>query len=131
MKGYLNYYKFVHNYSRLASYVEYVLKESCAKLLAAKFTLGTMAKVYRKFGSGLQGPKGTNIFKPSYKTTLKFLTSSSPVIGSLFQAKSTKTLDNLKCSMCESTHRVELHHIRAMKNLNPKISYNDRQNGKS
>lgn len=127
MRGYLNYYKFVHNHSRLASYVEYILKQSCAKLLAAKFTLGTMAKVYRKFGPGLQGPNGTTIFKPSYTSTLKFLTYASPVIGSMYQEKSTKTLDNLKCSICDSTHRVVMHHIRAMKTLNPKLSYLDRQ----
>lgn len=127
MRGYLNYYNFSYNYGRLASYIEYILKQSCAKLLAAKFSLGTMAKVYKKFGPSLEGPNGTRILKPSYKLTLRFLTSASPVIGSLFQEKSTKTLDNLKCSMCESTHRVEMHHVRAMKNLNPKLSYIDRQ----
>lgn len=127
MRGYLNYYNFVHNYGRLASYTEYILKQSCAKLLAAKFSLGTMAKVYKKFGNSLTGPKGKSLFKPSYKITLRFLTSASPVIGGLYQEKSTATLDNLKCSICESTHRVEMHHIRAMKDLNPKISYIDRQ----
>jgi len=86
-----------------------------------------MAKVYNKYGGRLKGPKGTEFFKPSYKLSLKFLTSSSPVVGALFQVKTTKTLDNLKCSICESTYRVELHHIRAMKDLNPKISYIDRQ----
>lgn len=127
MRGYLNYYNFAHNYGRLASYTEYILKQSCAKLLAAKFSLGTMAKVYKKFGNALTGPKGKSLFKPSYKMTLKFLTSASPIIGGLYQEKSTATLDNLKCSVCESTYRVEMHHIRAMKDLNPKISYLDRQ----
>lgn len=126
MRGFLNYYSFVHNYPRLVSYLEFILKQSCAKLLATKFHLGTMAKAYKKFGSGLTGPKGKSIYKPSYKTTLKFLVNPSPVIGSLFQEKSTATFDNLKCSICESTHRVEMHHIRAMKNLNPKLSYMDR-----
>lgn len=127
MRGFLNYYSFVHNYGRLVSYVEFILKQSCAKLLATKFHLGTMAKAYKKFGPGLTGPKGKSIFKPSYKMTLKFLVSQSPVIGALFQDKSVATLDNLKCSICESTHRVEMHHIRAMKDLNPKLSYLDRQ----
>ena len=127
MRGFLNYYSFVHNFPRLVSYIEYILKQSCAKLLATKFHLGTMAKVYKKFGPNLTGPKGKSIYKPSYKTTLKFLASSSPTIGALFQEKSIATLDNLKCSICESTHRVEMHHIRAMKDLNPKLSYMDRQ----
>ena len=126
MRGFLNYYSFVHNFPRLASYIEFALKQSCAKLLATKFSLGTMAKVYKKFGPNLTGPKGNSIFKPSYKTTLKFLTSASPIVGALFQEKSTATLDKLNCSVCGSTHRVEMHHIRAMKDLNPKISYMDR-----
>jgi hypothetical protein len=126
MRGFLNYYSFVHNYPRLVSYLEFILKQSCAKLLATKFSLGTMAKVYKKFGPTLAGPKGTAILKPSYKTSLKFLVKGSPTIGALFQEKSTATLDNIECSICGSTHRVEMHHIRAMKNLNPKLSYMDR-----
>jgi nicotine oxidoreductase len=126
MRGYLNYYSFVHNYGRLASFVEFILKQSCSKLLATKFTLKTMAQVYKKFGGKMTGPKGINLFKPSYKITLKFLTSASPVIGAMFQEKSTATLDNLQCKICGSDYRVELHHIRAMKDLNPKISYMDR-----
>lgn len=78
LRGLLNYYNFTHNYGRLVSYTEYILKQSCAKLLAAKFSLGTMAKVYKKFGSSLTGPKGKSFYKPSYKMSLKFLTSVSP-----------------------------------------------------
>lgn len=127
MRGLLNYYSFVHNYGRLASYIEYILKQSCAKLLATKFSLGTMAQVYKKFGGRLTGPKGKTLFKPSYRITLKFLSSASPIVGAMYQGKSTATLDNLKCSVCDSDYRVELHHIRAMKDLNPKLSYLDRQ----
>jgi hypothetical protein len=127
MRGFLNYYSFTHNFGRVASYVEYILKQSCAKLLATKFSLGTMAQVYKRFGGSLKGPKGKTLFKPSYRITLKFLTSTSPVVGAMYQEKSTTTLDNLKCSVCDSDYRVEMHHIRAMKDLNPKLSYMDRQ----
>lgn len=51
MRGILNYYKFVHNYGNLVSRVQYELKQSCAKLLAAKYSLGTMSKVFSKFGN--------------------------------------------------------------------------------
>lgn len=127
LRGYLNYYNFVHNYGRLASYIEYVLKQSCAKLLATKFKLGTMASTYKKFGPTLTGPKGISLYKPEYKITMKFLVKVSPVIGSLYLEKTNVTLNNLKCSVCNSEYRVELHHVRAMKDLNPKISYMDRQ----
>ena len=113
LRGFLNYYSFVHNYARLVSYVEYILKQSCAKLLATKFSLGTMAQVYKKYGNNLAGPKGKSFYKPSYKMSLKFLTKSTPLIGALYQEKSTATLDNLKCSVCQSDYRVELHHVLA------------------
>lgn len=127
LRGYLNFYNFTHNYGRLASYLEFILKQSCAKLLATKFSLGTMAQAYKKFGTKLTGPKGKSLLKPSYKISLKYLTKVSPIVGSLYQEKSTATLDNLKCSVCESTYRVELHHVLAMKDLNPKVSFIDRQ----
>nr|YP_010836057.1 hypothetical protein QLP54_mgp09 [Phyllosticta yuccae]WGC90072.1 hypothetical protein [Phyllosticta yuccae] len=74
LRGFLNYYNFVHNYGRLVSYVEFILKQSCAKLLATKFNLNRMAPVYKKFGSSLTGPKGKSFFKPSYKMSNKLLT---------------------------------------------------------
>ena len=41
----------------------------------------------------------------------------------MFQAKSTATLDNLQCKVCGSDYRVELNHVRALKDLKPKLSY--------
>lgn len=32
------------------------------------------------------------------------------------------SLQNLKCAVCESEYRVEMHHIRMMKDLNPKLN---------
>jgi len=53
IRKYLNYYYFVNNYSYLVSTLIHILKGSCAKLLAAKFSLKTQAKVYKKFGNNL------------------------------------------------------------------------------
>ena len=136
-RGYLNYYKFAHNYPRVASRVGYILKESCAKLLATKYSLGTMAKVYNKFGPSMtvthtdsQNPKKSKSYSflmPSYKITLKFLTNSSPIIKALYGSVSKSTLDELECSNCGSDYRVEMHHIRHMKDLNPKLNHIDKQ----
>lgn len=41
---------YLHNYSRLVSCLNYYLKQSCAKLLARKYSLSSRAKVYKKFG---------------------------------------------------------------------------------
>lgn len=131
-RGYLNYYKFAHNYPRVASLIGYHLKQSCAKLLAAKYSLKTMSKVYNKFGPNLSvshkemkdktsKEKVYSFLVPSYKISLKFLTDDTPVIKALYGSVSIATLDNLECAKCESTYRVEMHHIRHMKDLNPKL----------
>lgn len=85
-----------------------------------------MAKVYKKFGNRLASPKGFLFYKPSYKTTGKFLTKVNPIVAALYQETTNSTFDNLVCSVCGSNHRVEFHHIRAMKELKPKISYMDK-----
>lgn len=136
LRGYLNYYKFAHNYGRVASVTVYILKQSCAKLLAAKYSLDTMARVYAKFGPQLstvhvdkndpKKKKTYSFLKPSYKITLKFLMNSSPVIKALYGSVSLSTLDDLVCSVCESEYRVEMHHIRHMKDLNPKLNSLDK-----
>jgi hypothetical protein len=32
------------------------------------------------------------------------------------------SLNKLPCVLCNSTHKVEMHHVRLMKDLNPKLS---------
>jgi group II intron reverse transcriptase/maturase len=135
-RGYLNYYKFAHNYPRVASRIGYILKQSCAKLLATKLSLGTMARVYKKFGPNLaishtdaKDPKKVKEYSfliPSYKITLSFLTNSNPIIKALYGSVSITTLDNLECTNCGSDYRVEMHHVRHMKDLNPKLSSLDK-----
>ena len=133
LRGFLNYYKFSHNYGTLASSLVHILKSSCAKLLAAKYTLKTQVKVYEKFGPLLttknKANKEVHFLKPSYKITLKYLTKATPIIKALYGSKSLATLDNLACSICGSEWlrpRVEMHHVRALKDLNPKLSVIDR-----
>jgi hypothetical protein len=67
LKGYLNYYSFTHNYSRVASSLEFILKTSCAKLLAAKFKLRSVSNVIKQYGSDLKGDDKVGFIKPSYK----------------------------------------------------------------
>jgi len=121
-RGYANYYSFTHNYNKLISTLTHVLKGSCAKLLAVKFNLKTQAQVYKKFGPLLKSPTGAEFIKPKYGITLKFNIGIGDNIHTLYMKdKSLATLNNLNCSKCGSNYRVEMHHIRAMKNLNPKI----------
>ena len=140
VRGYLNYYSFVHNYNSLVQVMQTIVKSSCAKLLAAKFSLNTRAKVYSKFGSLMEfaDNKGNKhcFIPPKYGVTRKFKTSRIPKVDvtvtqtnidnlpmiPLYTQKSVSTFESLICRNCNSDYRVEMHHIRALKDLNPKIS---------
>lgn len=132
VRGYLNYYSFVHNYGTLVSRILMITKGSCAKLLAAKFSLKTTAQVYKKFGKNLgartpkEKEKALPFIQPSYKLTLKFKTKDNPVINTNMITISQASLQGLVCQACGSDYRVEMHHVRKMKDLNPKANYIDK-----
>lgn len=54
-RGIIQYYRFACNFNELSSKVHYILKESCAKLLAAKFSVNSQAKIFARFGKDLRG----------------------------------------------------------------------------
>jgi group II intron reverse transcriptase/maturase len=139
MRGFLNYYSFAHNYSRLVSLLNHILKQSAAKLLAAKFKLGTRAKVFAKFGPNLTSLNKVSFMrrKPSYKGNyLDFMVSKvNPhkienlqglYVTGQSKSGSIASLYNQICQSCGSSHRVEMHHVRKMSDLNPKINTIDR-----
>lgn len=86
----------------------------------------TTAMVYKKFGDHLTSPEGKSFLQPSYKATRKFMVNANPNVVALFQEKTNAAFENLKCSVCESDYRVEFHRVRAMKDLNPKLSHIDK-----
>lgn len=125
LRGYLNYYSFVYNYAKMSGWIYMNLKSSCAKLLSAKFTLKSQNAVYKLYGKDLKGRDKIGFAKISYKIKpWDFKTSNTKdYIKTLFTDRiSIATFDNLICSLCGSSHRVEMHHIRQMKDLNPKLS---------
>lgn len=143
LRGYLNYYSFVHNYSRMATYLYWVLKGSCGKLLASKFSLGSVSAALREFGKDLSFKeeqekrlkgkpterriKETKFYRPDSWSSnhLRFrVNQEAPVIK--LHPISISTLDGLNCTRCGSSHRVEMHHIRMMMDLDPKLSLYDR-----
>lgn len=79
IRGISNYYSFVDNRASLIK-VFHLLKDSCARTLAAKYKLGTRALVYKKYGKSLVCPKsGNRLQLPSnYKVTGKFLINPDP-----------------------------------------------------
>lgn len=127
LRGIANYYSFVHNYGSLVGTLTLILKSSCAKLLAAKYKLETQSKAFAKFGKDLRCPTSNATFeKLSHVITLEFKTQPTPKVPTLFGSKSLATLDDLSCTVCGSKHRVEMHHVRAMRDLEPNRSLADR-----
>jgi len=132
-RGYLNYYSFVHNYSRLLSLLNHTLKQSAAKLLAAKFKLGTRAKVFEKYGNLLTSPNKISFINPSYKGNhMNFKTGTNKpqtlenIKALSVDSKSLANLLNKVCLVCGSNYKVEMHHVRKMSDLNPKVSHIDK-----
>ena len=69
LRGYTNYYSFVNNQAAFFTYIYYLLKSFCAKLIATKYKLNSQRKVFIKYGKNLIVNKEKNLkfYKPSYK----------------------------------------------------------------
>jgi group II intron reverse transcriptase/maturase len=65
-RGYSNYYSFVHNRSKFIGVVHYILKGSCLRLLAAKYSTSSR-KLIQRYGKDLRGV-GAAFVDPDYKT---------------------------------------------------------------
>jgi len=121
VRGFSNYYSFMANYGKLAGQLILYLKRSCCKLLAAKFHIKTMSATYKKFSGDLMSPKEINFIKLFYRATGIFRTRVSSIIPNLFSLKSISNLYRLVYSICSADTKIEMHHIRLMKNANPKL----------
>jgi nicotine oxidoreductase len=127
-RGIMNYYRFADNFNKLSSKVHYILKESCVRLLTAKFTLKTQAKTYAKYGKSLKGKDKHSFIKVILGiNTAAFNTKTNDILLRVNAGGiSTATLEGLVCSLCDSDYRVEMHHVRMMKDLNPKANKVDK-----
>lgn len=62
-RGLSNYYKLANNSRQMISHLNYIIRFSIAKLFAAKFRLGSNAKVFVLAGNDLIRPITKNITK--------------------------------------------------------------------
>lgn len=136
LRGFWNYYSFVQNKDRFISYTYWIIRDVVAKTLAQKLKLATTAKVYKKFGRDLtiidltkrdnnKRPDEMRLVKPDYKINLWDFKTKNPstIVSALYSVNtSLATLDNLSCALCSSQYRVEMHHIRKMRDLKPKAN---------
>jgi hypothetical protein len=122
VSGYLNFYSFASNFSKLKS-ICWILRESCALTLTLKHKLRTKRRVFAKFGFNLKDPETGLIFKApsSFKTTYSFKTKDPSIFNhtdSILEKKGinklTKSAFGRPCALCGSTKSVEMHHIRSV-----------------
>lgn len=94
--------------------------------------MNSLAAVYKRFGKYLTDPKPkitkrkpdadelASFIKTNYTSNISDykIKDSSHMIPSLFaKTKSLARLDELVCIECKSNNKVEMHHIRAMKDV--------------
>jgi hypothetical protein len=78
MGDYMREFSHIRNCLKLGSFLQYYLKSSCAKLLAAKYQLGSQKRVYRQFGPYLAGGGNITFLPPCGRSKV----SSLPKINS-------------------------------------------------
>jgi group II intron reverse transcriptase/maturase len=138
-RGVAEYYKLAFNRHRLGR-LHYVMERSLTKTLARKYRI-TVPQVYRRFRAVLDtehGPRrGLQVTvdrgggkKPlvaqwggislARDLTPTVLNDDPPTIWSGRRSELVQRLLADTCELCGSQHRVEVHHIRALKDLNRK-----------
>lgn len=125
IRGRLNYYSFANNRKSLGSFV-HGLKLSCARTLALKYKLRFASKAYGRFGGKLKCPStGIELFIPNtFKAIKKFAVSCPTPDVILFKTWHNKfTSSNLlkHCVICGSSERIEMHHVRKIRDLKMKM----------
>jgi group II intron reverse transcriptase/maturase len=127
--GILNYYSFAGNRALLHR-LFWILRQSCALTLARKFKLKTMRKAFKKFGYELKDPEtdvSLNIPK-SLKRISEFKIKNSPRVEDLDEVLSKSWANKLTlsikfgvCSLCGSSTKVEMHHVRKVNDVRQKM----------
>lgn len=135
IRGYLNYYSFVYNRGKLVSFIFYIIRDVVLRTMAHKYNLITRAHVYKKFGNDLTILDATKrdknnkpkvlakMYKPdTYKQNLwdfKIRNIDTTIPALYSENISFSSILGLACIICGSKHKVEMHHIRMMKDLKP------------
>lgn len=135
--GLYRFYSLAHDIYRF-NRIHYILRFSAAHTLAAKHRM-TVPAVFKKYGSHLvvarpspekrdqegrlvttAGKRYVNLYLPDRKTPQPI---ADPFKVTTFTQRS--VLVTSPCRACGSTESVEMHHVRHLKDLNPKLSAMD------
>lgn len=128
-RGFLNYYSFADNISRLSK-IYWVLKESLRKTLSRKLDINKL-EFQRNFGKNITvTAKGKKIRKVSFykpkmtRSPMRFMSKEVnwDPLRALDWRVSTRDSFDTKCAVCESPDNIEMHHIKHIKTINLKLS---------
>ena len=138
-RGVAEYYRLAFNRHRLGK-LKYVMERSLTKTLARKYRI-TVPKVYRRYRAVLDTEHGP---RPGLQVTLdrdggrpplvaqwggislarditpRPLNDNPPRIWNSHRSELVQRLLADACELCGSGNQVEVHHVRALKDLNPK-----------
>lgn len=111
--------------------MHFILKTSCALTIASKLRLGTLHKVFKKFGpdleiKGLDGnvltsfPSESLVSKRFFNADINWNPDKRFEKLSRAAARTIEVLGS-PCLACESTSNVEMHHVRKLRSTTERI----------
>jgi len=124
--GILNFYSFASNLNSLR-YILYLLQMSCAITLSRKYKLASFATAFKKFGKCLICPETkVKLYKPeTLKVSHNFknngVTDPFNALSINWSNRLTDTSFGKVCLLCGSSSKVEMHHIRSVKDVRQKM----------
>ena len=127
INGIESYYTFASNRTRCKDII-WLLRHSCAKTLARKYKLKSSRQVFKKFGTFLKDPE--TYMKLKYQKSLAVIhkfnhgMSLLPPLKEITKSwfgRLTETNIFKECLICGTTNKVQMHHIRAVKDVRMKI----------
>lgn len=134
LNGLLNYYSFVKNKPNLII-IYWILRVSLAKTLATKLKLGTVRKVYLKFGINIQynipsTDKCIDFAKPNLEAQTQNFKGNTDFTDNLRVIDwKLRTINffNYVCASCGSSENLQVHHLKHIKTIDANLNTFDKQ----
>ena len=129
-RGIQNYYRFADNFGQLA-HIQYILKFSLAKTLAAKYKR-SVSQIFKRFGKGLtitvkakDGRRDRHIafyVNSDWKKQRNGFQIGQATVDHLQWSVTMRTRSKLgmPCCICKSVQQVEMHHVRHIRKTGAK-----------
>ena len=129
IRGLYTFYSFAGNRKKL-HFIFWVLRSSCALRLAKKYKLFTQGAVFNKYGELLTCPEtDVKLFKPDTLKAVHDYKRSAPAnlsfLNLTWAGKLTESNIGKVCAFCGTSHKIEMHLLRTVKDIRQKIRTGD------